>query len=80
MLEDNKKTTVKKVKKVKKITPSAPKVAKKAVTKKPSKEDLKKEWTKAHNSLKEAKRCGDKSEIKKWNELLRNLSDELSKL
>ena len=39
MLEDNKKTTVKKVKRVKKVTPSVPKVAKKAVTKKPSKED-----------------------------------------
>ena len=77
MLEDNKKTTVKRVKKV---TPSAPKVAKKVVVKKASKEDLKKEWTKAHNLLKEAKKCGDKSEIKKWNELLRNLSDELSKL
>ena len=77
MLEDNKKTTVKRVKKV---TPSSPKVAKKVVAKKASKEDLKKEWTKAHNLLKEAKKCGDKSEIKKWNELLRNLSDELSKL
>ena len=77
MLEEKKKSVIKKVKKV---APPAPKVAKKAVVKKPSKKSLKEEWTKVHKSLKEAKKSGDKAEIKKWNDLFRELTDKLSKL
>ena len=57
--------------------PAKPKAVKKVVPKKPSKEELKKEFNRVHALLKEAKKSGDKELIKKINNEFNRITAQL---